>query len=55
MDAWVEPVYFANCFDGFNGIATGLFLAGGDWEGEAVDDDVFNPEVPIANQSVNKP
>ncbi len=55
MDARVTAVHLSDRFDGFDSVSTSLLLTGGNWEGETVNDDVFDPHVPITNQGVNQP
>ena len=55
VNAGVEAVDLPNRFDGFDGVAAGLFLTGRNREGEAVDNDVVSSKPPYIHQSVDQP
>ena len=54
MNTRVEAIDFSDSLDGLDRVSASFFLTGCDWESQAVDDDVVNPEVPICNESVNQ-
>ena len=45
----------ADRLDRLQAVAAGLLLAGGDREGQAVDDDVLDPHAPVAGQVLDEP
>ena len=54
MNSGVEPVDFADSLNGLDRVTSGFFLAGSDWEGEAVHDDVTDPHAPVLDQGVDE-
>ena len=54
VDAGVLRGDLADGLDRLDGVAAGLFLAGGDREGQAVDDDVLDAHPPFAHQGVDE-
>ena len=54
MNTWIPGRYLLDGGDGFKTISTGFFLASCNWEGKGVDDDVFNPHVPLRNQVIDQ-
>ena len=55
MNAWIEAVDLANRFDCLNGVASGFLLSGCNREGEAVNNDVLDPHIPIGHEGVDQP
>ena len=54
VDAGVLGGDLADGLDGFDAVPAGLFLAGGDGEGQGVDDDVLDAHPPFAHQGVDE-
>jgi hypothetical protein len=54
VDAGVPGVDLADGFDRLDGVAAGLLLAGGDREGQCVDDDVLDPHPPLGKERVDQ-